>query len=952
MNSSFPTSRDSYALQAANVRRSHWCSRLLVVIAMLLLGSALPAQGAGPAVLISDINPKIDRSNTTFSSPGGLLAVGRTLYFTAEDEEHGRELWKSDGTPDGTVLVKDINLGVESGFPADCWYRCSLANVAETLFFLATDGSTGYELWRSDGTAGGTTLVKDIRPGLESAFPYECINQRAMVSVNGRLFFSADDGVHGCELWQSDGTATGTVLVKDILPGAGSSAPAALANVNGILFFSADNGSNGRELWRSSVASTVQVADINVGAGSSNPERLTDVNGYLFFIADNGTLGKELWKSPITGAPTLVKDIYPGSSGAFANDCADHCPMINVNGTLFFSARDDIHGFELWKSDGTPGGTQLVKDIYQFQLGGRFPVEFTNVNGSLFFVASDDNLWKSDGTEAGTVMVKSFSVLGISSPTGLTNVNGLLFFSGDDGTTAGGVELWRSDGTEAGTYMVKDINPIYYSSPSQLTNVNGTLFFIAEETFINPQLWKSNGTELGTVKVGAIRAEPQSSSPSELIAMNDTIFFRADDGASGAELWKTNARAVGVERVQDIEPGASGSQPEELTNVNGTLFFTADEPGREGRELWKSDGTQANTRIVKEINTCCGDAFQFNARGWLTNVNGTLFFRANDGSTGDELYKSDGTPAGTGKVKELRPGREGSEPLELTAINGMLFFTAIDSLNDRELWRSDGTETGTVRVKDIKPTGWSEPIGLTNVNGTLFFQATNGQTSYELWKSDGTEAGTVQVLDINPGGPSYPLELTNVNNTLFFIADDGQHGRELWKSDGTPDGTMLVKDIVPDIGSPFPRTTSNTAFVQPPSLTAVNAEVFFVADGGQGFELWKSDGTPEGTVLVKDINPGAEGSIPAALTNVDGTLLFSATDGSSGRELWRSDGTDTGTVLVQDLAPGRAASTPTELLAVGPCAFFSADNGSTGHELWALLDPMGCYRTYLTSVQR
>ena len=135
-------------------------------------------------------------------------------------------------------------------------------------------------------------------------------------------------------------------------------------------------------------------------------------------------------------------------------------------------------------------------------------------------------------------------------------------------------------------------------------------------------------------------------------------------------------------------------------------------------------------------------------------------------------------------VKDTNPRPGNSSPFDLTEVNGMLFFRAVDSSHGSELWKSDGTEAGTVRIKDIYPgTGSSLPGDgeLTNVNGTLFFRADDGSSGWELWKSDGTEAGTVRVKDIYPGSGSSELHyLTNVNGTLFFSADDGSHGSELW----------------------------------------------------------------------------------------------------------------------------------------------------------------------------
>jgi ELWxxDGT repeat protein len=163
-----------------------------------------------------------------------LTNVSGTLFFSASDGNTGNELWKSDGTIGGTVLVRDIRpaaFGVLRLLPSPS------ANVNGTLFFAAIDGTRGYELWKSDGTSTGTVLVKDIRPGLFGSYPYSLTN------VGGRLFFIADNGTNGRELWISDGTSTGTVLVKDINQGAGdafgtiNAPPPSFTNVNGTLYF-------------------------------------------------------------------------------------------------------------------------------------------------------------------------------------------------------------------------------------------------------------------------------------------------------------------------------------------------------------------------------------------------------------------------------------------------------------------------------------------------------------------------------------------------------------------------------------------------------------------------------------------------------------------------------------------------------------------------------------------
>ena len=379
--------------------------------------------------------------------------------------------------------------------------------------------------------------------------------------------------------------------------------------------------------------------------------------------------------------------------------------------------------------------------------------------------------------------------------------------------------------------------------------------------------------------------------------------------------------------IKDIFPGSISSSSSNLTNVNGTLFFSAND-GTSGTELWQSDGTLAGTVLVKDIRPGSSSSFASN----LTNVNGTLFFTANDGTNGTELWQSDGTLAGTVLVKDIRPGSSSSFVSNLTNFNGTLFFTANDGTTGIELWQSDGTLAGTVLIKDIlSGSSGSSPDMLTNVNGTFLFTANDGTNGTELWKSDGTLAGTVLVKDINPGSSgSGPENLTNVNGTLFFRAYDDTNGTELWKSDGTLAGTVLVKDII-----------SGSSDSSPDMLTNVNGTLFFAADDGtNGRELWQSDGTLAGTVLVKDITPGS-GSFPFNLTNVNGTLFFGANDGTNGAELWQSDGTTAGTVLVEDINPGASSSSPFNLTNVNGTLFFRANDGTNGAELWGFTPAHG-----------
>jgi ELWxxDGT repeat protein len=417
-----------------------------------------------------------------------------------------------------------------------------------------------------------------------------------------------------------------------------------------------------------------------------------------------------------------------------------------------------------------------------------------------------------------------------------------------------------------------------------------------------------------------------SSVPMDFTVVGAVVYFAAKDPLRGDELWKSNGIATLL--VKDINPGSSGSYPANLTNVNGTLFFSAND-GTHGVELWRSGGNALNTVMVKDIDPGFGSGLN-KSQADFTNVNGTLFFQAQDGIHGVELWRSNGTAAGTVMVKDINPADRSSNPSYLTNVNGTLFFRASDVVHGAELWRSNGTAAGTVLVKDIKPgNSSSNPADLTNVNGTLFFMADDGVHGTELWRSNGSAPGTVLVKDINPGSAPglFFMTLTNVNGTLFFSANDGfkVHGVELWRSNGTAAGTVMVNDIDPGTGSSLPSDLVNR-----------NGSVFFQAtDGVHGGELWGSNGTSAGTVMVKDIDPGSTGSYPGFMANINGSLFFNADDGVHGHELWESNGTAAGTTLV-DIVPGAMSSYPAYFTNLNGTVFFSADDWVHGQEPWIL----------------
>jgi ELWxxDGT repeat protein len=195
----------------------------------------------------------------------------------------------------------------------------------------------------------------------------------------------------------------------------------------------------------------------------------------------------------------------------------------------------------------------------------------------------------------------------------------------------------------------------------------------------------------------------------------------------------------------------------------------------------RKHGSQSGTVMVKDINPGSGNS----TPNSMEALNDLVFFRADDGSHGQELWKSDATELGTVMVKDITTSALGSRPSGMTASNGVIFFNAYTPETGRELWKSDGTQAGTQLILDIRPgTAGSGPTGITGINGLIFFQANDGTHGVKPWKSNGTAPGTLMVKDINPNDADSNLEsFISWANRLYFTADDGTHRKELWALD-------------------------------------------------------------------------------------------------------------------------------------------------------------------------
>ena len=426
----------------------------------------------------------------------------------------------------GPYLLKNINTSGSSS-PEQ------LTAMGNFVYFTANDGIHGRELWRSDGTALGTQLVKDINPQ-----PHNYEGPWSLTAIDGLLYFNQNDGSHGSELWVSDGTTAGTQLI-DIAAGSYPSDPYGFTEYNGLVYFSAGTQATGTELWvTGGTAATTHLAqDIVPGTGRSNPGELTVANGKLYFLR------------------IFYKNGY------------DHAV--------------------LYRTDGSATGAAPVKDRHGNKVRGfkrSYNHALWSVGGILYFTVTSKDLWVSRGTRPSTRKIADFGTRRI------VDVDGQAFIDVFDSTVFPfGSTLRRSDGTATGTVAVhfEDGSDIHGAShaDSWLMSIGSKALFWAEDG-----LSVSDGTDFGTHVLGVNVWPGDLINHDEAMIVIDSVMyfdghtFNSEWNPSNAALWRTDGTAPGTYAVS---PTYASNIVDDLTNLNGHILFV--NGGSKGAELWRYD---------------------------------------------------------------------------------------------------------------------------------------------------------------------------------------------------------------------------------------------------------------------------------------------------------------------------------------------------------------------------
>lgn len=628
------------------------------------------------------------------------------------------QLWKTNGTAEGTTFVKAIPVTSNTIGPLNLSYPTILTSIWDRVLF-----KTFTEVWSSDGSANGTVFIKDFTFGLDYS----------AVTYKNKFYFAANDKVNGNELWQSDGTPENTKLLKDINPN-GSSNPFYFQVINDKLYFltnyvyalwETDGTTEGTKL--------TQLVAKEPGSADLKPASIQTLANELIFKNYDPQNGYELWKSDLTlQNAALLKNIRTDDKGISI------VKLIKVGKYWYFTA-SDYRGTELWRTDGTPQGTTIIKDINSGEYG-IIMQEYVGMGGFLYFTFIFQNspnnkihLFRTDGTENGTVEIplNSNSTTTNVNPTSLRATSNRVFFLGYYNQSQVEKAVWVSDGTSSGTTLLTKRS--FFRTPTDLTIVNNLLFFSAVG------LWVSDGTEIGTKAV--------------------------------------------LSTSNNLNP----TNPTYLTEFKGKLYFLSfyylNFFNESGYAIIESDGTEVGTKIVDKIED--RNYFPGLWLFFLEKTDDKLYFSKDNNVDNHafDLWATDGTVNGAYKVKTISYGTY-IDKVKLVAVNRRLYFQrySFPPLEPVQWWSTDGTEQGTREIKLANPKASLDLTTAQKFNNKLYLNVYTPEQGMELWTSDGTTNGTHLVDEVRAGAnSSYVNSLMDFDDKLLFGADDGQHGNELWQ---------------------------------------------------------------------------------------------------------------------------------------------------------------------------
>lgn len=711
--------------------------------------------------------------------------AGGGVFFALAGAAAEQGLWISDGSGPGTTRLADVKIPSSvSNYGRGAAFQVLSNGV---LVFAVEEPNAATRLWRSDGTAEGTMALGDVQPAFEG-----------FVAAGTHAYFTTRTGPR--ELWRSDGTAEGTVAIPlpdGVAPFTGFGSGAPLGNQ---LLFRGSDAAHGAEPWITDGATATMIGDLRPGIAGSlgfdyslGSQIFATVGSRVVFTADDGVHGAELWTTDGSPAGThLLAELAPGGASPTFDVLQLRTPSSSFGGRIYFRDYDPVFGRRLWSSDGTPAGTQLVRVIaaqtsaFNAERRGFYQLDWPHedclatAGGRLVFGASRDahdrEPWLFDiGTSTTPAIVDVEPGARGSYPGNCSAARRRPVFEAS-AYTASIFGLWSVDGAGAAESLAVTDGSSSRSAP-RTARLGDQHYVLSSRALL-----ATDGTAANTTVV----ASSSDGTLVELVASADRLLV------AGPKLYESDG-APGALTLVQTDSGGDVVMPLGLSDVAGIALFSAVDGG--GRELWRVDDSGVAARVTDVApGPACGIPTVPELLGPVrpAAVDELYFFVGDDGTTGQELWVSDGTADGTRLVVDLVPGSYPSSPRELTAFGSYVYFVAESSPHGRELWRSDGTAKGTELVADLVPgTASSLPQQLTRSGGMLHFSAWTPTHGREPWRVRTPGAAPERVADIAAGPlSSSPIRFHVLGGRTFTLANDNYRGFELWKVE--PEGLIFA----------------------------------------------------------------------------------------------------------------------------------------------------------------
>lgn len=767
------------------------------------------SDGTNPAELITDIG-------VTFTNITKIIPTDDGVYFTGETDEYGREFWKCDLGSTQSELVIDILPGVESGVNDNSIDAFEIVTEDQITFFRGGGVNEG-QIWKTDGTALGTTMVIDFT-GLPEYEDFDIYDNSIVRSEDNKDYILiANDDQEG-RLWSYEHTSESLTFLTNL-----SQASFSELRMSGskVYFTAFDSGD---QLWVTdgTVNGTINLENF---PNSAQFEMLGAHDEQLYYNQKTFDLGLEVYITDgSVGSGSLLKDIHPTLQYS-----SYPAHFFLYNNEPHFYAEDDVSGQSIYKTDGTTDGTTLAVDLYPHTSGSD--IEFLKASGGKLYFSIEDTLWVSDGTVASSVKLdvpfENFDIYW-----GETNTH--LFFTYQR-------DLYVTDGTVEGTeYLLEggnnsgsDFTSFQSSKPVLFNNV---LYFFYKTPTDGIELYSSDGTPGGTQMVFESMPFEESifdMSSANPLLLGDRFFFANEDAANGNELWSSDGTLAGTTIFQDLEPGTSSSNPRNPTVFKDKIFFQGfSQSAGNINQAWVTDGTPAGTLLLGNTSF---DAGEKNA-----SIGEDLFYLSND-----DLWKTNGTPEGTILIMENT-----STPYDLTSYGNKIVFGLENDANDIEPWISDGTPAGTYILKDVDPSDDSDPTNFTVIQNLMFFTAdTVNYGNNTLWQSEGTEETTRRT-------PFERQELnsleyfTKLEDRLYFVAEGEVFRKEIYYLEFNIPTETIKGEVFKDTNGNGIKDPDEVGFNNAKILAESDQKYFTYTDTTGAYEIYLPEGSYELTTTL------------------------------------------------------------------------------------------------------